>query len=44
VIDETHWQLSIGAVLANIAPTVLQLMGLPQPEGMDYRSMLLSPV
>ena len=44
VIDETHWQLSIGAGLANIAPTVLQLMGLPQPEGMDYRSLLLGPV
>ncbi len=44
VIDETHWQLSIGAGLPNIAPTVLQLMGLPQPEGMTHRSILLSPV
>ena len=43
VIDETHWQLSIGAGLASIAPTVLQLMGLPQPEGMTHRSILLSP-
>jgi 2,3-bisphosphoglycerate-independent phosphoglycerate mutase len=43
VIDETHWQLSIGAGLPNIAPTVLQLMGLPQPEGMSHRSILLCP-
>lgn len=44
VIDETPWQLSIGAGLANIAPTVLQLMGLPQPDGMTHRSILLNPV
>ena len=44
IIDETPWQLSIGAGLPNIAPTVLQLMGLPQPEGMTHRSILLSPV
>ncbi len=43
VIDETPWQLSIGAGLPSIAPTVLQLMGLPQPEGMTHRSILLSP-
>ena len=44
LIDETQWQLSIGAGLASIAPTVLQLMGLPQPEGMTHRSILLNPV
>jgi 2,3-bisphosphoglycerate-independent phosphoglycerate mutase len=43
VIDQTSWQLSIGAGLASIAPTVLQLMGLSQPEGMNQRSLLLGP-
>lgn len=44
VIDETNWNLSVGAGLAGIAPTVLQLMGLPQPDGMTHRSILLSPI
>jgi len=44
IIDETHWQLSIGSALHNIAPTILQLMGLQQPEGMTSRSILLNPV
>ena len=34
IMDEEHWQLSSGAGLANIAPTVLQLMGLSQPAEM----------
>jgi len=42
IIDESHWQLSIGAGLANIAPTVLQLMGIQKPDGMTHKSILLN--
>jgi 2,3-bisphosphoglycerate-independent phosphoglycerate mutase len=41
VLDEANWQLSIGAGLSSIAPTVLQLMGLPVPKAMTGRSLLL---
>ena len=44
VIDEIPWQLSIGAGLSSIAPTVLQLMGLQQPELMEGQSLLLKPL
>jgi len=44
VIDQTPWQLSIGAGLASVAPTVLQLMGLQQPEVMLGHSLLLRPI
>jgi len=44
VINETPWQLSIGAGLSSIAPTVLHLMGLPIPESMSGRSLLLKPI
>lgn len=43
VIDETPWRLSIGGGIADIAPTVLHLMGLPIPDVMDGRSLLLGP-
>ena len=43
VLDAQRWQLSSSGGLANIAPTILQLMGLPQPEGMTGRSLLLRP-
>jgi len=43
VIDETPWLLSIGGGIKDIAPTVLELMGLPIPEVMDGRSLLLGP-
>nr|HPQ96959.1 2,3-bisphosphoglycerate-independent phosphoglycerate mutase [Thiolinea sp.] len=33
VMDQQQWRLSTGGGLSNIAPTVLQLMGLPRPEG-----------
>jgi 2,3-bisphosphoglycerate-independent phosphoglycerate mutase len=44
VIDQTPWQLSIGAGLSSIAPTVLQLMGLQQPATMHGQSLLLKPL
>jgi 2,3-bisphosphoglycerate-independent phosphoglycerate mutase len=44
VMDKVHWRLSTGAGLSNIAPTLLQLMGLEQPEGMTGRSILLEEV
>lgn len=44
VIDQTAWQLSIGAGLSCVAPTILQLMGLQQPELMLGQSLLLRPI
>jgi 2,3-bisphosphoglycerate-independent phosphoglycerate mutase len=43
VIDEVAWRLRIGAGIEDVAPTVLQLMGLPQPEAMQGKSILLKP-
>ena len=34
IMDEANWQLSSSGGLSNIAPTVLQLMGLPQTSAM----------
>lgn len=42
VLDERPWRLATGGGIKNIAPTVLQLMGLPQPEQMPSESLLLS--
>jgi len=44
VIDQEAWQLSCVGGLANVAPTVLQLMGLPQPAAMTAHSLLLRPL
>lgn len=44
VIDETPWQLAVGAGLSSIAPTVLHLLGLQIPDSMTGRSLLLKPV
>jgi 2,3-bisphosphoglycerate-independent phosphoglycerate mutase len=44
VIDQGTWQLSCVGGLANVAPTVLKLMGLQQPDGMSGRSLLLRPL
>jgi 2,3-bisphosphoglycerate-independent phosphoglycerate mutase len=41
VIDSNKWHLSCDGGLANVAPTVLQLMGLAQPDGMNATSLLL---
>ncbi len=40
--DKVAWNLATGGGLSDIAPTVLQLMGLERPEGMGGRSILLS--
>ena len=44
VMDEDTWQLSCVGGLSNIAPTVLQLMGMEQPEAMTAKSLLLRPL
>jgi 2,3-bisphosphoglycerate-independent phosphoglycerate mutase len=41
VIDEANWQLSSNAGLANVAPTILELMGLAAPAQMRAGSILL---
>lgn len=44
LMDKVHWRLSTGAGLADIAPTLLQLMGLEQPVEMGGRSILLEEI
>ncbi|MDO6461014.1 2,3-bisphosphoglycerate-independent phosphoglycerate mutase [Granulosicoccaceae sp. 1_MG-2023] len=41
VVDSEQWRLSIGAGLSDIAPTVLQLMGIEQPAAMTGHSILV---
>lgn len=41
IMDELNWKLSCNAGLANVAPTILQLMGIPLPASMKARSLLL---
>jgi 2,3-bisphosphoglycerate-independent phosphoglycerate mutase len=41
IIDKSNWRLSTEGGLSNLAPTVLHLMGLPKPEGMKGKSLLL---
>ena len=41
IMDENNWRLSTSGGLSNVAPTVLKLMGLPQPELMSAQSLLL---
>lgn len=41
VIDDANWQLSSAGGLSNVAPTVLQLMGLAIPDAMTAGSLLL---
>ncbi len=41
VIDEQRWALSCSSSIANVAPTVLQLMGLEKPAKMTSGSLLL---
>jgi 2,3-bisphosphoglycerate-independent phosphoglycerate mutase len=43
VADETPWRLSIGAGIGSVAPTVLELLGLPVPSAMHARTLLLGP-
>lgn len=44
IMDESAWQLTIGAGLSSIAPTVLHLLGLSVPDVMTGRSLLLKPI
>ena len=44
VIDEVPWQLSTGGGLNNIAATVLHLMGLTIPDGIEGQSLLIKPL
>lgn len=41
IMDEANWQLSSSGGLANVAPTLLQLMGLDKPPEMHGTSLLL---
>ncbi len=41
VIDSSYWQLATGGGLGNVAPTILQLMGLQKPDGIECESLLL---
>ena len=41
VMDQDNWQLSCGGGLANVAPTVLHLMGIAVPAAMSAASLLL---
>lgn len=41
IIDKSFWRLRTGGGLGNIAPTLLELMGLAQPSGMQCKSLLL---
>jgi len=42
VMDEDNWKLSCNGSLANIAPTVLQLMGIQPPQSMTTSLLLKS--
>ena len=44
IIDEEYWRLSTGGGLSNVAPTILQLMGLQQPPDITGKSILLEPL
>ena len=44
VVDEERWVLQPAGGLADVAPTVLELMGIEVPEVMTGRSMLVKPL
>lgn len=44
VIDKSNWRMSNEGGLSNLAPTVLHLMGLPKPEAMPAKSLLLEEI
>jgi len=44
IADLNNWELATGAGLSSIAPTVLQLMGIEQPDSMPSHSLLVSPI
>jgi len=41
IIDRENWRFNTGMGLSNVAPTILQLMGLQQPPEMLGKSVLL---
>lgn len=41
VMDDDNWKLSSGSGLANIAPTIFQLMGIATPDEMQTDSLLI---
>ncbi len=43
IIDKSKWALAPGGGLKDVAPTVLQLMGLPIPASMAGHSLLVKP-
>ncbi|HEY5790870.1 MAG TPA: 2,3-bisphosphoglycerate-independent phosphoglycerate mutase, partial [Gammaproteobacteria bacterium] len=43
VVDPEPWELAADGGLASVAPTLLELMGLPVPAAMDGRSLLRRP-
>jgi len=43
-IDKEIWRLANARALPSIAPTILQLMGLPQPSDMTATSLLLESI
>jgi 2,3-bisphosphoglycerate-independent phosphoglycerate mutase len=44
VVDEDRWILAPAGSLADVAPSVLHLMGIPAPAAMTGRSMLIHPL
>ena len=44
IIDKAAWQLSCSSGLANVAPTILQLMGLEIPAEMTSKSLLIREI
>jgi 2,3-bisphosphoglycerate-independent phosphoglycerate mutase len=43
IIDDQDWVLTTSGGLSGVAPTVLQLLGLVQPQAMTGRSLLVRP-
>ncbi len=41
IAPQFHYKLREGGVLADVAPTILQIMGLPQPKEMTGQSLLI---
>ena len=44
IIDQIPWNLATDGGLKDVAPTVLQLMGLPCPGAMTGHSLLIKPI
>ncbi len=43
IVTEVGWSLRDGGILADVAPTILALLAIPQPEAMTGRSLLAPP-